>query len=101
MKSMISTRRIVAAVGLAAGITALAAPLASASDSTIQNRDGSELNPISTIDSLAATGIPADRRAEVPRPSEQLQQLNRLNNLGQLDRVAHMGAAGTGLPEAL
>jgi len=101
VRSMISTRRIVAAVGLAAGITALAAPLASASDSTIQNRDASELNPISMLDGLATSGIPAERRAEVPRPSEQLQQLNRLNNLEQLDRVAHMGAAGSGLRQAL
>ncbi|MFJ9539595.1 hypothetical protein ACIRPX_20330 [Streptomyces sp. NPDC101225] len=95
---MISTRRIVAAVGLAAGVTALAAPLASASDSTIQNRDGSELNPISAIDSLATAGIPADRQAEMPRPSEQL---SRLNDLSQLDKVAGMGAAGAALPGAL
>jgi hypothetical protein len=99
--NMISTRRIAAAVGLAAGITALAAPLASASDSTIQNRDGSELNPISVIDSLATTGVPAEHRAEMPRPSEQLQQLNRVSELGQLDRVAHMGAAAPALPDAL
>ena len=97
---MISTRRIVAAVGLAAGITALAAPLACASDATIQNKDASELNPISTLDQLAQSGIPAERRAEVPRPSQQLQHLNRLNNLEQLDRVARMGAA-SGLPGAL
>lgn len=97
---MISTRRIVAAVGLAAGITALAAPLASASDATIQNKDASELNPISTLDSLAQSGIPAERRAEVPRPSEQIQNLNRLNNLRQLDRVARMGAA-SGMPGML
>jgi len=97
---MISTRRIVAAVGLAAGVTALAAPLASASDSTIQNRDGSELSPISAIDSLATAGIPADRQAEMPRPSEQLNSLSRLNNLQQLDQVAHMGAVGPGLPDA-
>ncbi|MFR0355369.1 hypothetical protein [Streptomyces sediminimaris] len=97
---MISTRRIVAAVGLAAGVTALAAPLASASDSTIQNRDGSELNPITAIDSLATAGIPADRRAEMPRPSEQINQLGRLNNLQQLDQVAGMGAVGPALPGA-
>ncbi|MGW3121414.1 hypothetical protein ACWDBW_30400 [Streptomyces sp. NPDC001107] len=97
---MISTRRIVAAVGLAAGITALAAPLASASDATIQNKDASELNPISTLDSLAQSGIPAERRAEVPRPSQQIQNLNRLNNLQQLDRVARMGAA-SGMPGML
>ncbi|MFE7174748.1 hypothetical protein [Streptomyces sp. NPDC057616] len=95
---MISTRRIVAAVGLAAGVTALAAPFASASDSTIQNRDGSELNPISAIDSLATAGIPADRQAEMPRPSDQL---SRLNNLQQLDKVAGMGSAGAALPGAL
>ncbi|MFF4362800.1 hypothetical protein [Streptomyces sp. NPDC001604] len=97
---MISTRRIVAAVGLAAGITALAAPLACASDATIQNKDASELNPIATLDSLAQSGIPAERRAEVPRPSQQLRNLNRLNNLEQLDRVARMGAA-SGFPGAL
>ena len=100
MKSMISTRRIVAAVGLAVGITGLAAPLANASDAAVQNRDGSELNPITTLDSLAVSGIPAERRAEIPRVSQQLQQLNRLNNLGQLDRVAHMGAADRAAPRS-
>ena len=95
---MISTRRIVAAVGLAAGITALAAPMASASDSAISNRDGSELNPLTLVDSLATTGVPADRQAEMPRPSEQL---DRLNNLHQLDQVAQMGAVATALPGAV
>lgn len=94
---MISTRRIVAAVGLAAGITALAAPMASASDSAISNREGSELNPLTLVDSLATTGVPADRQADMPRPSEQL---DRLNNLRQLDQVAHMGAVGPALPGA-
>lgn len=72
--------------------------MASASDSSIQNQDGSQLNPISTLDSLAATGIPAERRAEVPRPSEQL---NRLNNLPQLDKVADMAGPASGLRGAL
>lgn len=47
---MISTRRIVAAVGLAVGVTGLAAPMANA-DATA---DATRFNPMTALDSVAA-----------------------------------------------
>ncbi|MGW7721688.1 hypothetical protein ACWGKK_46475, partial [Streptomyces chartreusis] len=73
---MISTRRIATAVGLAAGLTGLAAPLANAAP--VDPPNAGMLNPVTTLDSLAATGVPADRRAKMPRPSEQLTRLDQL-----------------------
>ncbi|MET9256290.1 hypothetical protein [Streptomyces sp. NPDC003717] len=79
---MISTRRIVAAVGLAAGVTALAAPLANAAD--VSAPESGKLSPMRTLDSLALGDLPAEQVRELPRPS---QQLNRLNDLNQLRQV--------------
>lgn len=79
---MTSTRRILAAVGLAAGITGLTAPLAGAADLPAPNAGA--LNPIGTLDSLATTGIPEQHKHKVPRVSQQLGHLNHLNNLNQL-----------------
>ncbi|SDO75047.1 hypothetical protein SAMN04487981_1138 [Streptomyces sp. cf386] len=77
---MISTRRIAAAVGLAVGITGLAAPLANAHPVDTRNA-GTPLNPITTLDSLATTGIPAQHQNRVPRVSQQLGHLDRINAL--------------------
>ncbi|MEJ1201267.1 MULTISPECIES: hypothetical protein [unclassified Streptomyces] len=79
---MISTRRIVAAVGLAAGVTGLAAPMASAAEGGALGMD--KLSVTQTLDSLAVGDMPAEDRAQLPRPS---QQLNRLNDLEQLQQV--------------
>lgn len=49
-EGMISTRRIVAAVGLAVGVTGLAAPMANA-DATA---DATRFNPMTALDSVAA-----------------------------------------------
>ncbi|MBB4717416.1 MULTISPECIES: hypothetical protein [Streptomyces] len=80
---MISTRRIVAAVGLAAGVTGLVAPMANAADAEAK----SPLSPMSTLDSLAVSDIPAEHKAEIPRPSSQVAGLKRLNDLDQLNQV--------------
>jgi len=87
---MISTRRIVAAVGLAAGLTGLAAPMADAA--TAAAPDEGRINPISTLDSLTVSDLPEAHKAEIPRPSAQLQQLNRLNDLNQLHQVTDVAA---------
>jgi hypothetical protein len=91
---MISTRRIVAVVGLAAGVTGLAAPMAGAAPA---DADTAKLSPIATLDSLSVSDIPAERQAEIPRPSEQLAQLNRVNDLNQLTQVTDLAAPVTGL----
>ncbi|MEV8016134.1 hypothetical protein AB0O76_07285 [Streptomyces sp. NPDC086554] len=65
---MTSTRRIVAAVALAAGASALAAPTANAATAPIA--------PIGTIDGLAKTGIPEERRDKIPTIAGQLGRLS-------------------------
>ncbi|WDV56390.1 hypothetical protein PV963_41680 [Streptomyces coeruleorubidus] len=70
---MISTRRVVAAVGLAAGVTGLAAPMAHAADAESR----SPLSPVATLDSLTVSDIPAEHEDEIPRPSSQPTGLNR------------------------
>ncbi|MEV6015439.1 hypothetical protein ACFYXJ_02965 [Streptomyces sp. NPDC002667] len=92
---MISTRRIVAAVGLAVGVTGLAAPMATAAGSGAH--DAGQLNPITTLDSLATSDLPAAAQAQLPRPSAQLAGLNRLNDLNQLHQVTDLAAPVTGL----
>ncbi|MEG3627780.1 hypothetical protein [Streptomyces poriticola] len=83
---MMSTRRIAAAVGLAAGITGLAAPLASAADAGAREAVGLSqgLSPMKTLDSLALGDIPAEHRGEILQPSAQLNRLNDLNQLRQV-----------------
>ncbi|MET7454134.1 hypothetical protein ABZT03_20055 [Streptomyces sp. NPDC005574] len=98
---MISTRRIVAAVGLAAGVTALAAPLANAA---VPAPATGRLNPITALDSLAVSGLPAEQRAAVPPVSQQLAQLNQVNglkDLGQLHQLTDLVAPVTGLLPAV
>ncbi|WP_371642878.1 hypothetical protein [Streptomyces mirabilis] len=90
---MISTRRMVAAVGFAVGVTGLAAPMASAAEAP----DAGKLNPITQLDALAVSDIPAEHQADIPRISEQLGGLNRLNDLNQLHQVTDLVAPVTGL----
>ncbi|OIJ98372.1 hypothetical protein [Streptomyces colonosanans] len=66
---MISTRRIVAAVSLAVGVTGLAAPLAAAAPAGAARDVG---NPVTLLDSLSRTGIPPEHQNEMPRPSGQI-----------------------------
>ncbi|MDH6213909.1 hypothetical protein [Streptomyces pseudovenezuelae] len=96
---MISTRRIVAAVGLAVGITGLAAPMAGAAEAAAP--DAGKINPIATLDSLTVSDIPEQHKSAIPRPSGQLQQLNKLNDLNQLHQVTDLAAPVTGLLEGM
>ncbi|WAZ25915.1 hypothetical protein STRCI_007444 [Streptomyces cinnabarinus] len=91
---MISTRRIVAAVGLAASVTGLAAPMASAAEA---DAHAGGLSPIRMLDSLTVSDIPEEHKAALPRPSEQLNQLNRVHELNQLHQVTDLAAPVTGL----
>ncbi|MFE6412655.1 hypothetical protein ACFVOR_37610 [Streptomyces sp. NPDC057837] len=85
---MISTRRIAAAVGLAAGVAGLAAPMAQAADAGAK----SPLSPMATLDSLTVSDLPAEHKDEIPRPSAQLEGLKRLKDLNQLNQVAGLVA---------
>ncbi|ANS70002.1 hypothetical protein [Streptomyces lincolnensis] len=93
---MISTRRIVAAVGLAVSVTGLTAPLANAADTAALDAAG-KLSPIATLDSLTVSDIPAEHKDEIPRASAQLAQLNRVNDLNQLQQLTGLAAPVTGL----
>lgn len=96
---MISTRRIVAAAALAAGIAGLAAPTASAGV-----LGAGQLNPIAELDSLTTSEIPAEHRSEIPRVSQQLSslnQLNELNRLNELHQVTDLAAPAMGLLPAV
>ncbi|AQS66060.1 hypothetical protein [Streptomyces pactum] len=79
---MISTRRIVVAVALAAGVTGLAAPMASAAEGGALGMD--KLSATRTLDSLAVGDVPAEDPALMPSPS---QRLNRPHDLNQLQQV--------------
>ncbi|MET9075159.1 hypothetical protein [Streptomyces sp. NPDC004232] len=82
---MISSRRIVAALGLAAGITGLAVPTANAAPTGAPHK--ALLNPMTTLDAIAVSDIPAAHRKEVPKVSEQMRALNRVDQLNKLDAL--------------
>ncbi|MFF0850569.1 hypothetical protein ACFYVM_05860 [Streptomyces sp. NPDC003280] len=95
---MISTRRIVTAVGLAAGVLGLAAPMAVAAGTAAP--ESGRLDPVTALDSLADTGLPAEQRDQVPAVSEQLGGLNQLTSpdgLGQLGRITDLVGPTNGL----
>ncbi|MDQ0585008.1 hypothetical protein [Streptomyces rishiriensis] len=97
---MISTRRIAAIAALAAGVTGFAAPLASAADAPAAGR----INPMSVLDSLATSQIPAEHRADLPPVSRQLGELNKVGGLQQLNelhQVTDLVAPVTGLLPAI
>ncbi|MEU6196283.1 hypothetical protein [Streptomyces sp. NPDC047061] len=96
---MISTRRIVAAVGLAVGVTGLAAPLANAADASAQHPG--KLTALGVLDSLARSDIPAPYKDEIPKVSDQLQGLNGVQRLGELHQVTDLAAPVMGLVPAV
>jgi hypothetical protein len=96
---MISTRRIVAAVGLAVGVTGLAAPGAGAA--TPGAPDAGRLNPVTLLDSVARSGVPVEHRDEMPRLSGQLAGLNQLRDLDRLHQATDLAAPATGLLPAV
>ncbi|WP_314220044.1 hypothetical protein [Streptomyces zaehneri] len=97
---MISTRRIAALAALAAGVTGLAAPMASAAEAPATGR----INPMTALDSLATSQIPAQHRADLPPVSRQLGELNKvgqLEKLNELHQVTDLVAPVTGLLPAV
>lgn len=59
--------------------------------------DAGKVNPVATLDSLAASDIPAEQQAGLPRPSAQLAGLNHLNDLDHLHQITDLAAPVTGL----
>lgn len=58
---MISTRRIVAAVGLAVGVTGFVAPMANAADASAPANG--QINPMTVLDDVALSELPPRPRA--------------------------------------
>ncbi|MEU6490970.1 hypothetical protein ABZ890_11325 [Streptomyces sp. NPDC046984] len=92
---MISTRRIVAAVGIALGVTGFAAPMATAAPA--DNSDASRLSPVTLLDSLSHSEVPAQYKDDVPLPSKQLGELNRVNGIQPVQQATDKVAPVTGL----
>ncbi|ANP51226.1 hypothetical protein J2Z21_003031 [Streptomyces griseochromogenes] len=80
---MISTRRIVATVGLAVGVTGLAAPLANAAGAGTPHTG--QINPMAAPDPHAIRDIPAQRKSRSPRVAVQTRALDQLENLDRLN----------------
>ncbi|MFF4211353.1 hypothetical protein ACFYZE_18750 [Streptomyces sp. NPDC001796] len=96
---MISKRRIVAAVGLAVGAAGLGTPPATAA--AAGTPDAGRLNPVTVLDSLARSGVPAEHRNEIPRLSGQLAGLNHLHDVNQLHQATDLVAPAAGLLPAV
>ncbi|MFB8774843.1 hypothetical protein [Streptomyces broussonetiae] len=96
---MISTRRIVAAVGLAAGVAGLAAPMAGAAEAGAKGTG--KLSPLAVVDSLQVKDMPTRYRDALPLPSQQVNQLNRLKELNQLGQVTGLVSPVFGLVPAV
>ena len=92
---MISTRRIVAAVGLAVGVTGLAAPLANAADASAQHPG--TLTALGVLDSLARSDLPPQYQDRIPTVAEQVQGLNGVQRLGELHQITDLAAPVMGL----
>ncbi|WP_307713296.1 hypothetical protein [Streptomyces sp. V4I23] len=71
---MTTAHRVLAALALATGASALAAPAASAAP-----LDGpTSLSVMDELDALSTESVAPEHREELPAPSEQLTGLNRL-----------------------
>ncbi|MFJ8823618.1 hypothetical protein ACIREE_17705 [Streptomyces sp. NPDC102467] len=92
---MTSTRRVITAVLLAVGSTAIAAPAAGAA--TLPDPSSNMISPTATLDAVSTMAVPAAHRDEVPRTAEQLQGLNQLNKLSELHQVTDLVAPVTNL----
>ncbi|BCL25875.1 hypothetical protein ACFFS2_13615 [Streptomyces aurantiacus] len=94
---MISTRRIVAAVGLAISVTGLAVPSAGAA--TVPRTE--KLDLLAELDSIAVSDLPVEHRNKMPKISEGIHNLNGLRQLGQLHQVTDLAAPVMGLVPAV
>ncbi|MDO0924503.1 hypothetical protein QQY24_03375 [Streptomyces sp. TG1A-8] len=92
---MIPTRRIVAAVALAVGLSALVAPLANAAGAGAPHSGRAGL--AGTLDPVDRGDASAENQTGLPRLTEQLQGLVHLRDLDQLNRLTGPVAPATGL----
>ncbi|WP_234364729.1 hypothetical protein [Streptomyces sp. WAC04657] len=62
---------------------------------------GPPINPVTELDSLAATGLPEEQAAQLPGIAEQLGGLNRIHDLQQLHQLTDLAAPVTGVLPAV
>ncbi|MFF2847971.1 hypothetical protein ACFVT5_16880 [Streptomyces sp. NPDC058001] len=97
---MTSTRRILAAVALATGASAFAAPAATAAGTSQQVMEVPSV--ISRLDSLSASSVTPEHRAEMPTVTGQLGGLNQgVSRLNELHQLTDLVAPVTGLLPAV
>ncbi|MBO1337414.1 hypothetical protein [Streptomyces sp. VRA16 Mangrove soil] len=77
---MNSTRRVLTAVLLAAGATAIAVPTAGAAPLPL---GGEPISPTTALDSVSGMAVPDEYQGQLPSTAQQLSGLNRLNELHQ------------------
>ncbi|WP_228973033.1 hypothetical protein [Streptomyces sp. DH12] len=92
---MTKTQRVLAALAVAAGATALAAPSAHAALVPAPGPQGPSL--LSQVDDLAVSGIDPRYRSQVPRIMDQFGGLRGVQELGQLRQVIAPVAPALGL----
>jgi TolA-binding protein len=92
---MTQAKRVLAALALATGASALAAPAASAASPEIPT---GTLSVMDTVDTLAGSSVAPEHREQAPSASEQLSGLNRLAGVPHdLDPLTSQLAPVTGL----
>ncbi|MFI9119906.1 hypothetical protein [Streptomyces bikiniensis] len=96
---MTSARRISSVLAVAAAFSCLGASAASAAPAA--GPLGPPINPVTELDSLAATGLPEDQAAQLPGISEQLGGLDRIHDLQQLHQLTDLAAPVTGVLPAV
>ncbi|GGW71527.1 hypothetical protein GCM10010503_56200 [Streptomyces lucensis JCM 4490] len=85
---MISTRRIAAAVGLAAGLAGLTLPTANAAEAAAP--PAAKAGVATTLDALVASGVPEPQRDQVPPLYEQVPAVKQLGELTRFDELQQL-----------
>ncbi|QIP84500.1 hypothetical protein GLX30_11215 [Streptomyces sp. Tu 2975] len=94
---MTTAHRVLAALALATGASALAAPAATAAPALPVGT----LSVMDTVDTLTESSVAPEQRGQVPSASEQLSGLNRLAEVpGELDPLTSQAAPVVGLLSA-
>ncbi|MEU9745836.1 hypothetical protein [Streptomyces niveus] len=91
-------RRITTVLGAAVALSSFAASAANAAGPAPLI---TPVNPVTELDALAASGIPAEQQAELPTVKNQLAGLSHLRDLNQLHQLTDLAAPVLGLVPAV
>lgn len=75
--------------------------MSSAHAADTNDRAGQKLNPVSELDAIATTGMPAQDAGKLPKVKDQLAGLNHLSELNQLHQLTDQAAPVLGLVNAV